>query len=720
MAGGDREYIYRLVFDVDGNMRPEFRKMIGETRKSLDELDIGGMKLSKNFLAMGKDMDFSFNSIINGYQMISSGAVSAGTAVSSFGIGLAASLGSMAVKGTINAVKWGMEQTVDIIKEGTKSAADFELAMVGVSKVLPELRGQGGAPTALYGEYQSDIERLVVETYGIDFAGAAALFESGARGGVGRGMEPEERRDALNEYAQTAAMLSVAYDTDPESAGGILRNWRTVQGLSDEDSKLLMDQINTLDNLFNSDAVEIAKVLAEKGSLLSASGWQRQDIAAIAAVSGLDGTFMGADESGTALQSINRAMIDAGRGGGLRGDARDALGISQSEINAAMKHSAMDAFMLILDKAAQVENSVERSRLLYNYFGANAAPEVAKIMGDIDSPGFARNVETLKEAIAALNNPELIAQNSVASEFGVRQGTAAADWEEFQESWQLFQMNAARPFMEGLQATWDRDGDGILEGLDATSAKFTEMATTIFAEGGSFDILMGLVPRAVDLFGDFIDSLTFFLEHPGLALLDAVVPGNAFGAKGWMHNSKGWGPNVEVSDNEDVQDAITRLYSGVSTPYSYSSADYGSGNSSLAGTLWDLKRDSDEKPIIPHDYVQSRAMMAGLSTGTSITGEEINALTKALDADTQITQVIPAVFEVNPPAHTVQATASSHDTYNFGGININAMDVGGDPYQAGRLAGKGVEDYLNERERDAKRTSFRGAPLANPVWGTNP
>lgn len=499
MAGLNRKTVYELVLDVDGNVKPELLKMLGGLRKSFDEIDIGGVKLSKSFLQMGKDFDFSVGSITNGMNAIESGAVSVGAAFGSLGIGLA--MGA-AQKG-IEAVKWGLEETYDTILKGIDKAGEYEVAMAKVAKVTDGLRDGDGGYTPLYAQYHSDLLELSTKRGMSSAVDLAAIMEQGAMGGIGSGLTDDERRKALLQYTTDTRMASVAFDTDDATMSAIFRDWQSKLGLDREAQMHLADQINELGNLTNSNAVDLAKIVTESGSWAKIGGLKLDEVAAISSVLGAGGFSGSAEPIGTTISNTLRALTGAsGPGSKLRQDALASIGLSQSTVAKGMQKDGLNTFLDILERISKLDAD-KAPAVLGKLFGAQPTQDMSILYN---------NLPKILEAIKITQGEDVT--GSMQREFDVFSNTYFARKQQIENILDKFYITVGDGFLGYISDFIDQHGDELNAGLMRVAEKFPEIADAVFKDGGLADQIINLLPIVISVAGKFIDEIAKFANDP--------------------------------------------------------------------------------------------------------------------------------------------------------------------------------------------------------------
>jgi len=530
MAGASmkRETVYRLLVHLDGETDPALLNALKQTRQNFDQINVGGTQLSKTFLQMGQQGNLSFGSLLEGVNLVQSGAVSANTAFASFGIGIAAALGSAAVKGAIDLVKWGLRETVDIIKEGVDEAASLETVMMNVAKVTPGIRAEDGGYTALYGQYEADIRQMGIDYATLGYEGIGEIYAQGARGGIGKDMTDEDRRLALQEYASQTAMQAVAWEVDPRTTGMITRDWRTKLGMDEDEVSRVADLINYLENTNNADAGAMAEFVTKVGALSGGMNIPIDQIAMLSTLWGVGGFTGDASKLSTDMNAMLTRMASGGgqqramfqTGAKLIGYTGEPGELGPADLSREFGKDPFNTMVSVLRKINELENVDEQVSAARGLFGQGATESIWTLLNNLD------NIDPMLEDIASGAY-----RGSVAEEYGYLEDTYAFKKEQFEQIWGNFLIQAGQPFMEGLKEVWDEHGEEIIARIPDVAAGFSNLADVVFRPGGLADKAIDLLPKALTIFEWFLSRLVDWAEHP-LANLLGSIPGLGKGFDG--------------------------------------------------------------------------------------------------------------------------------------------------------------------------------------------
>ena len=585
MAKMSRETVYKLVVSLDGDVDPNLAKALQQTRKNFDEINIGGASLSKTFLQMGQQADLSFGSVLNGVNMVQSGAVSMGTAFGSLGIGLAMKGVEVAIEG----VKWALRETVDVIVEGVDRAAEFETIMMNVAKVTPGLRAEGGGYTALYGQYRDDIRAMGVQYATLGNAGIGDILSQGARGGIGQGLSEEEMRQALRAYTEQTAMQSIAWEVDPGAAGAITRDWRAKLGMSQDEVARVADLINYLENTDNADAGPMAQFVTETGSLATGLGIPVDQLAMMATLWGVGGATGDPSKLATAASSMfSRMASGGGQQKGMFGEGAALIGYADpKELSRAFGEDAFGTLVDTLEKIGGLETADAQVAATRGLFGQAAVDEIWVLLNNLDKIG------PMLEDLKAGNY-----LGSVAEEYSYIEGTFENKKAQLEQVWDNLLIDIGTPFMEGLKEVWDDHGTEIIANIPEVASKFAELASEVFRDGGLADQAIALLPKVIVVVEWFLDRLVDWAENPVANML-GLIPGLG---KGFTAINDIWNfaTGQEVRNDDSLATRLARDAIGLQGPQTSSIET--KGRTTLAGPF-----PLDAPDFIPRNINQTNA-----------------------------------------------------------------------------------------------------------------
>ncbi|MCL9783673.1 phage tail tape measure protein [Vibrio sp. S4M6] len=248
-----------------------------------------------------------------------------------------------------------------------KRAIDYQSAFIDVKKVVNFESAEQEAA------FQQKMKALAVKT-GMNQVGMAEIVASAGRSGI-------NGEDNLLKFAAEAAQMAIAFDISPSEAGNTLARFQSTMGLGGNRALGLAKKSNMLaDSLANTEAKDIAAVLARQGSTAMTAGLNESDTAALA---GSLFSVEGSEEtSATALKNITGALTKGFAATGAQKNAYSMLGLDANDIAAGMQE---DAKSTILEVFQAIENSddVDRGAIISQLFGEEVKGAVGKLIGNM-------------------------------------------------------------------------------------------------------------------------------------------------------------------------------------------------------------------------------------------------------------------------------------------------------------------------------------------------
>jgi TP901 family phage tail tape measure protein len=464
-------------------------------RKVQENLNIGGMELNKNLFNMGKQGNISLGGLMQGINSVQSGVISAGGAFASFGIGIAANLGSKAIKLAFDGLKAGIKGTIDLIKDGVKEAADFETAFVQVTKVVDGTRNANGGLTELGEQIKTQVREMAIDYVNIDKKSAADIFTAGGQAGLSG--------DKLKDFAILSAETSNAFDTDTKSASEKVAALMSLRGMDSSSTRNLLDVMNELSNNQASVADGIFQAYTRVGSTAKSAGFTDADTAAMISSLGAGMEGYDPDRIATAIKNIDLTLSGVGYGGkkSRKQKAVDELGMSKTEIQKMVQKNAGDTLKTILTKISALPK-YKRNEVTANLFGKEAVDSVNQWLA---------NPEALEKAREIANSDA--AKGSMKLESDSVNNTANARFEQAQDIWADFQMTIGKLFLPYLKDLYDNHMQDMKDSLAKIVPVFKNLADDIFNPGGWAEKLIELMPELIELMGRFVNFFSIFLGY---------------------------------------------------------------------------------------------------------------------------------------------------------------------------------------------------------------
>ncbi|MCT4575071.1 MAG: phage tail tape measure protein [Alphaproteobacteria bacterium] len=280
----------------------------------------------------------------------------------------------------------------------TKPAIVFESAMADVKKVV-----DFESPKQLK-EMQGDIKALSREIP-LSLQGLTQIVAAGGQLGI--------PREHLKAFAETAAKMSVAFDVTAEEAGESMAKLSNVLKVPINEIGKVGDVINHLSNNMAATAPAITEITLRAGDMGRSFGLTYSQISA------LGGTFAAfgktPEVAGQAINMmVNRLMLLPSTIGKARKSFNE-LGISMSEYtNLIRSGKSQEAMLMVLESLKGVE-SIKRTEIMKNIFGANAQKHVNSLVLGLDE--YKKNLKLVAN--------ETDYAGSMQAEFEARSATAA-------------------------------------------------------------------------------------------------------------------------------------------------------------------------------------------------------------------------------------------------------------------------------------------------------
>ena len=395
--------------------------------------------------------------------------------------GKAAQLAGKALHAGARLAAAGMRELFNQTKISIEKAVEFETAMIGVKKVTSELQGETKKARAEYEKFSESM--LVMSRKSIYTAPELiGIAEQGARGGIAY-------KD-LQGYVDLAQTMGIAYNSDADTAGAILRDWSSKMGLTmstTENGKLkkgtaedLADAINRLGNRTNSDSLAIAKIVTEIGPLASMGGTTYKDLAAIASVLGAGGFSGNANKMATSMKNMMLALNNVGAGGKLRQGAFESLGLSGDAVAKMMQKDSTGTIIKVL-QGIQSLSKDKQLQTLGNLFGKQSSANVGVI---------AKNIPNLIKALEIANeNGE---KDSIRAEKDIYMQGTGARYKAFQNQKDELHIRFGSVLLPGLNAFMDAASEPLAE-------ISKDMAGPVAEMGKAFGETIGVLAKDEDV-----------------------------------------------------------------------------------------------------------------------------------------------------------------------------------------------------------------------------
>lgn len=261
-----------------------------------------------------------------------------------------------------------------------KRAVDYQSAFIDVRKVVDFKNADQEAA------FQQKMKSLAVNT-GMNQIGMAEIVASAGRSGI-------KGEDNLLKFAGQAAEMAIAFDISAAEAGNTLARFQSTMGLEGNKALGLAKTSNLLaDNLANTEAKDVAAVLARQGSTAMMAGLNENQAAALA---GSLFSVEGSEEtSATALKNITGALTKGFAATGSQKEAYSMLGLDADSVSEGMQEDAAGTLIEVF-KAIEDADDVDRGAIISQLFGEEAKGAVGKLVGNMN--GEQGLIKTLERA----------------------------------------------------------------------------------------------------------------------------------------------------------------------------------------------------------------------------------------------------------------------------------------------------------------------------------
>lgn len=276
-----------------------------------------------------------------------------------------------------------------------KMAMGFESSMADVKKVV------SFETPAQFKEMRSDILELSTKLP-MTATGITEIYAAAGRAGRARG--------ELNEFAQDAIRMSIAFDMSADNAASAMTGFHTIFDLPQADVVRLGDAINYLDNNMDATASGITRVMQRSGLMAQQFGLTAEQNAALAA------TFLElkipVEVAATGINAMFNRLSTAEQQGAKFQEGLQAIGFSASEMKAMIDDDAKGALISFLEA---VDGSEDQMAILSNMFGMEYGDDMVGLVGNLDG---------LKKAFSLVAD-EQAHLNSMNAEYESRAATSA-------------------------------------------------------------------------------------------------------------------------------------------------------------------------------------------------------------------------------------------------------------------------------------------------------
>jgi TP901 family phage tail tape measure protein len=331
-----------------------------------------------------------------------------------------------------------MQELFSITKESVSMAVEYETAMAKVAKVTDELRDSEGNLTQEYYKLNKEILNYSADS-AIAAKDIAAMVEDASKGGL--------PYNQLMDYVKLAERASIAFDM--EDAGGVIRTFMSSMNLNADQTEKLLNQLNVLENTSNSNAANLASILATAGPTTQFAGIDPGTIAAFASVTGA-GSF-GSSDSKTASAIVD--MVSWLSGGAKATKDREAayasIGLNMESVKVGMAKDASQTIRNVFMAIAEAPQK-DRIGLFKEIFGGRAYKTLGPIMTDL-----MQETPKLVEALKNINDAGMLERMGIEAEYQTMMKTTGNQWAKFQNRMDVLKINLGTALLPGIGSFMD-------------------------------------------------------------------------------------------------------------------------------------------------------------------------------------------------------------------------------------------------------------------------
>lgn len=248
---------------------------------------------------------------------------------------------------------------------GVKAAIGFESAMADVKKVV------NFESPAQFKAMSDDVlnlsERLPMAAEGI-----AQIVAAGGQSGIAR--------EELNQFAEDAVKMGVAFDQTASESGEMMAKWRTAFRMNQTEVVALADRINYLGNTGPANTKQISSIITEVGALGEVAGLSSAQVAAIGAT--MAGVGVKQDVAATGIKNFMLAMTKGSAATKSQAEAFKSLRLDSKQVAEAMQKDSQATMLDLLKRISQVD-AAKRPALLTNLFGSESVAAITPLVTNL-------------------------------------------------------------------------------------------------------------------------------------------------------------------------------------------------------------------------------------------------------------------------------------------------------------------------------------------------
>ena len=289
--------------------------------------------------------------------------------------------------------------------ESASSAIKFESEMANVAKVVDGLKTPTGEITAEYTAMEKKVLDLSTTIAGPGAAGFAKIYAAAGEAGIAK--------EDLNQFAESAAKVSVAFGVTAEEAGSGMAKMRSGLALSQDEVESLAGTMNHLSNNMAVTAKQAMEVVLASGGVGRAANVSGQEVAGLGAAMIAAGAQ--SDVAATASKNYILALSSGATATLRQRTAYKELGLEAEDVARRFTGTAKERLQVqqeLLTKIGALSDD-KRVSALSNLFGKESLGAISGITSDVGKFTTAMTMAT--DATAAAS--------SVTNEYNVRSKT---------------------------------------------------------------------------------------------------------------------------------------------------------------------------------------------------------------------------------------------------------------------------------------------------------
>jgi len=295
---------------------------------------------------------------------------------------------------------------VNMLEGAASSAMKFESGMADVAKVVDGLKTPTGEVTAEYTKMESKVLELSKTIAGPGAEGFAKIYAAAGEAGIAK--------QDLDQFAESAAKVSVAFGVTAEEAGSGLAKMRSGLGLSQDEVESLAGTMNYLSNNMAVTAKQAMEVVLVSGGVGKAANLSGQEVAGLG--SAMIAAGAQSDVAATASKNYILALAAGETATKRQRAAFSELGMSAEDVAKRFTGSAKERLAVQQELLSKIGALADDKRVsaLSNLFGKESLGAISGITGDVDK--FTASMNMATDATAAAS--------SVQNEYNVRSKTS--------------------------------------------------------------------------------------------------------------------------------------------------------------------------------------------------------------------------------------------------------------------------------------------------------